>query len=54
MPLLIKNQIRKKGEKPSQILRKERERERERRQEWEVPDKNQRKKKQKSKIENWW
>ena len=33
MPLLIKNQIRKKGEKPNQILRKERERERERRQE---------------------
>ena len=29
MPLLIKNQIRKKGEKPNQILRKERERERE-------------------------
>ena len=28
MPLLIKNQIRKKGEKPNQILRKERERER--------------------------
>ena len=29
MPLLIKNQIRNKGEKPNQILRKERERERE-------------------------
>ena len=29
MPLLIKNQIRKKGEKPNQILRRERERERE-------------------------
>ena len=29
MPLLIKNKIRKKGEKPNQILRKERERERE-------------------------
>ena len=54
MPLLIKNQIRKKGEKPNQILRKERERERERerekRQEWEVPDKNQRKKNKKAKL----
>ena len=49
MPLLIKNQIRKKGEKPNQILRKEREREREDRNE-----KCQTKtKEKKTKKQNW-
>ena len=53
MPLLIKNQIRKKGEKPNQILRKEREREREKTGMRSARQKP-KKKKQKSKIENWW
>ena len=51
MPLLIKNQIRNKGEKPNQILRKEREREREKTGMRSARQKP-KKKKQKSKIEN--
>ena len=49
MPLLIKNQIRKKGEKPNQILRREREREREDRNE-KCQTKTQEKKNKKAKL----